>query len=179
VRVEAPRPFSPRLGARTAFRIAPLLRPNPVYRRLAAWLQGAPRSLRLVTAAERRGKQALFGCRMCGQCALPVTAYACPMTCPKGLRNGPCGGVAPDGGCEVHPTERCVWVVAHERAAATGRIDDLTRLQRPVDQRLRGSSSWVHYWLGHDEGLWTEPDPGPDPALHSHRVDLGIPRVGR
>jgi hypothetical protein len=93
---------------------------------------------------------------MCGQCALPVTAYACPMTCPKQLRNGPCGGVAPDGSCEVYPGMRCVWLIAYERADAEGRVGDLRRLQRPIDQRKWGQSSWVNYWLGEDEGLWTD-----------------------
>ena len=69
------------------------------------------------TRAERFVKHRLFGCRMCAQCALPSTAYTCPMTCPKQLRNGPCGGVSPEGNCEVYPELRCVWVVAYERAA--------------------------------------------------------------
>lgn len=172
----APHPVRPRIGARAAYLIAPLVRPHRVHGLLAAWLERNPRVLRLFTTAERRSKEALFGCRMCGQCALPATAYACPMTCPKKLRNGPCGGVAPDGGCEVHPAQRCVWVVAHERAEATGRTADLELLQRPIDQRLRGSSSWVNYWLGRDEGLWTD---GDRPPLHRAPVELGMPQVRR
>jgi hypothetical protein len=115
---------------------------------------------------------------MCGQCALPATAYACPMTCPKQLRNGPCGGVGPGGDCEVYPGERCVWLVAYERAEATGHTADLGLLQRPVDQRLHGSSSWVNYWLGRDEGLWAAPGPTP-PPVHRNLVQLGMPRVPR
>ncbi len=159
------RPFRPRLTARASFALAPLLRPNAAYRAVAARLERAPRALRLFTALERRGKEALFGCAMCGQCALPVTGYACPMTCPKELRNGPCGGVAPNGDCEVHPGVTCVWVTALERAEEAGHADDLMRLQRPVDHRLTGSSSWVSYWLGRDEHLWSAP------------VDLGMPRM--
>ena len=34
--------------------------------------------------------------------------------------------------------------------------DDLRRLQRPIDQRKWGESSWVNYWLGRDEHLWTD-----------------------
>ena len=41
---------------------------------------------------ERWIKGPLFGCRMCGNCLLQETAFICPMECPKGLRNGPCGG---------------------------------------------------------------------------------------
>ena len=90
---------------------------------------------------------------MCGQCALPATAYACPMTCPKQMRNGPCGGVNMDGGCEVYPEMRCVWLMAYERAEAEGRVADLRRLQRPIDQRKWGESSWINYWQGRDEAL--------------------------
>ncbi|OZM75948.1 methylenetetrahydrofolate reductase C-terminal domain-containing protein [Pseudonocardia sp. MH-G8] len=172
-----PRPVRPRVTARTSYRIAPLVRPNRLYRAIAARLERMPRALRLFTGLERRSKEALYGCRMCGQCALPATAYACPMTCPKQLRNGPCGGVAPNGDCEVHPGERCVWLIAYERAAATGHESDLALLQRPIDQRLRGTSSWVHYWLGRDEGLWT--DAAPRESVRRAPVELGMPQVPR
>ena len=85
--------------------------------RVALWLESDPRLYGAFTRAERFVKNRLFGCRMCAQCALPSTAYTCPMTCPKQLRNGPCGGVTPEGNCEVYPDLRCVWVVAYERAA--------------------------------------------------------------
>jgi methylene-tetrahydrofolate reductase-like protein len=172
-----PHPVGPWITARTAYRIAPFVRPNGLYRRLAARLQRLPHVLRVFTAAERRSKEALFGCRMCGQCALPATAYACPMTCPKQLRNGPCGGVAPNGDCEVYPGERCVWLIAYERAEATGHTADLDLLHRPVDQRLHGSSSWVNYWLGRDEGLWTDTTGPAPPSVHRAPVGLGIPHV--
>jgi hypothetical protein len=48
--------------------------------------------------------------------------------------------------------------MAYERADEEGRIGDLRRLQRPIDQRKWGQSSWVNYWLGEDEGLWTAED---------------------
>lgn len=153
-----PRPVRPRLSPRATYALAPLLRPNPVYRRVASWLERHPRAGRWFTGAERRSKEALFGCRMCGQCALPATGYACPMTCPKQLRNGPCGGVAMNGDCEVHPGTRCVWLISWERAEEAGRTVDLTLLQRPVDHRAEGSSSWVNYWQGRDEDLWTADD---------------------
>jgi hypothetical protein len=133
-------------------------RRNPVWYAVAVLLLRNPPLYRVFTEIERFTKARLFGCRMCGQCALPVTAYACPMTCPKQLRNGPCGGVGADGSCEVYPGMRCVWLIAYERADAEGRLDDLRRLQRPIDQRTWGQSSWVNYWLGEDEGLWTSED---------------------
>ena len=61
-----------------------------------------------------------------------------------------------DGSCEVFPGQRCVWLMAYERAEQDGRVGDLRRLQRPIDQRKWGQSSWVNYWLGEDEGLWTD-----------------------
>ena len=141
----------------------------PVWPALAKALRSSPAIYGLFTRVERFSKHELFGCRMCGQCALPVTGYACPMTCPKQLRNGPCGGVNPDGGCEVYPDQRCVWVMAYERAASENKIQDMRRLQRPIDQRKWGQSSWVNYWDGEDEGLWTADDElrviNPDPML--------------
>jgi len=153
-----PRPYVPRLPARLNYLLHHLLTPNRVNRRLARWLETHRRTGQAFTAAEKAVKERAFGCRMCGQCALPATGYACPQTCPKQLRNGPCGGVSPDGACEVHPELRCVWVVAYERAEAAGHVEDLSLLQRPVDHRLTGSSSWVNYWQGRDEGLWADPE---------------------
>jgi Methylene-tetrahydrofolate reductase C terminal len=163
----SPRPAAPRLGAGLLYRVQRLLAPNPFYRRLARWLEAARPARRIFTAGERAAKSRLFGCQMCGQCTLPVTGYACPMSCPKQLRNGPCGGVGADGSCEVYPELRCVWVVAWERAASQGHVADLRLLQRPVDQRERGRSSWLNYWQGRDEGMWIDAGellPVPAPA---------------
>ena len=130
-------------------------RRNPLWYGVGLLLLKVKPMYAVFTRLERFTKDELFGCRMCGQCALPVTGYACPMSCPKQLRNGPCGGVGVDGGCEVYPNMRCVWLMAYERAAAEDRVGDMRRLQRPIDQRKWGQSSWVNYWLGEDEGLWT------------------------
>ena len=143
-------------------------RKNPVWYAAALALQKAPPLYRTFTEIERVVKHRLFGCRMCAQCALPVTAYACPMTCPKQLRNGPCGGVCPDGSCEVYPGMRCVWLIAYERADAEHRVADMRRLQRPIDQRKWGQSSWVNYWLGEDENLWSTEEE----ALHAPTLQV-------
>jgi hypothetical protein len=156
---DAPRPVNPRVSARSLYLLHHLMEPNAGYRRLAAWLEAVPWLRRLFTAAEKGVKQEIFGCRMCGQCSLPATGYACPMTCPKQLRNGPCGGVGADGRCEVYPSMRCVWLVAFERAESQGRRGDLLRLQLPIDHRVWGQSSWIRYWQGRDEELWTDIDP--------------------
>ena len=69
---------------------------------------------KIVEAGERVWKGALFGCRMCGNCLLQETALICPMECPKGLRNGPCGGSTPEH-CYVDETRPCVWFKIYER----------------------------------------------------------------
>lgn len=153
--MDGPRPTQPRWTARRLYRMQRVLAPNGFYRWLGARIESSPRLYASFTTAEKKVKKGVFGCRMCGQCALPATGYACPMTCPKQLRNGPCGGVGADGSCEVYPELRCVWVVAYERAKEEGREQDLGRLQRPVDHRMRGQSSWVNYWQGRDAGLWS------------------------
>jgi Methylene-tetrahydrofolate reductase C terminal len=153
--VASPVPVHPRLGVRLSYRLQQVLRPNAGYRRLAARIENQGEARALFTQAERITKETAFGCRMCGQCALPVTGYVCPMGCPKELRNGPCGGVGADGSCEVYPDRRCVWVDAYDRVAAADRKDDLRLLHRPADHRRWGQSSWLNYWQGRDEELWT------------------------
>jgi hypothetical protein len=92
---------------------------------------------------ERGVKGLLFDCRMCGQCALGSTGLSCPMNCPKSLRNGPCGGVRPDGSCEVEPAMRCVWVEAFEGSRRMPGGDAILAVQKPVDHRLWGRSAWL------------------------------------
>lgn len=67
---------------------------------------------------------------------------SCPMNCPKTIRNGPCGGVRDNGMCEVKPDMRCVWV---EAVAGSQRMKktDIKEIQVPVDNILKGSSSWL------------------------------------
>src|SRR5438445_13897697 len=100
---------------------------------------------------EHAVKEPVWGCKMCGQCVLHSTGMTGPMTCPKTLRNGPCGGVRADGTCEVDPTMRCVWLKATERAERLpwwgSHIDDL---RPPVDNALTGSSSWINLISGRD-----------------------------
>jgi hypothetical protein len=115
-----------------------ILRLAPVWRKL-----GHARLERPVAAFERGVKGLLFDCQMCGQCALSSTGMSCPMNCPKNLRNGPCGGVRANGHCEVKPEMACVWVQAWE---GSKRMDDGAKIldvQKPVDNRLKGRSSWL------------------------------------
>ena len=93
--------------------------------------------------SERQVKGFLFDCQMCGQCALSATGMSCSMNCPKNLRNGPCGGVRANGHCEVKPDMKCVWVAAWEGARAMGGGMSILDVQRPVDNSLKGTSSWL------------------------------------
>jgi hypothetical protein len=99
---------------------------------------------------EHAVKGPVFGCRMCGQCVLHSTGLTCPMNCPKTLRNGPCGGVRADGGCEVIPAMRCVWLKAHERSRRLPWRPDLSELRPPVDATLEGTSAWRNLVTGRD-----------------------------
>jgi hypothetical protein len=104
---------------------------------------------RVVIAAERLGKGPLFDCRMCGQCVLHSSGMTCPMSCPKNLRNGPCGGVRPDGHCEIIPEMACVWVQAWERSKRmSGARSGLSELLPPLDRRLEGTSAWLNHFSG-------------------------------
>ncbi|MDY0087240.1 MAG: methylenetetrahydrofolate reductase C-terminal domain-containing protein [Coriobacteriia bacterium] len=60
-------------------------------------------------------------CQMCGDCVLDLTGGICPVTtCPKGLLNGPCGGMW-NGMCEVLTDRECTHVRIQRRLAAQGR----------------------------------------------------------
>jgi hypothetical protein len=112
---------------------------DPLLRRI-----GYDRLERPAAAIERQIKGLLFDCRMCGQCVLSSTGLSCPMNCPKNLRNGPCGGVRPDGHCEVKPEMRCVWVAAFDGSRRLGQTRDaILAVQTPVDNRLWGRSAWI------------------------------------
>ncbi len=113
------------------------------------WLRPGGMVERAFVAGERLTKGPIFDCRMCGQCILHQTGMTCPMTCPKELRNGPCGGVRPDGRCEVKPEMTCVWLEAWERSKRMPRFGgDILRLQPPVDRSLQDTSAWINEIVG-------------------------------
>ncbi len=92
---------------------------------------------------ERNVKGFLFDCQMCGTCILGDSGMSCPMNCPKTLRNGPCGGVRPDGCCEVKPEMRCVWVAAWEGSRQMRDNDRIQKVQPPVAHHQKDSSAWL------------------------------------
>jgi methylenetetrahydrofolate reductase (NADPH) len=87
-------------------------------------------------------KGPLFGCRMCGNCLLQETAFICPMECPKGLRNGPCGGITPEKNCYVDESRKCIWYAIYKRALKTGRDKKLLEVLPPLDWNKVGTETW-------------------------------------
>jgi methylenetetrahydrofolate reductase (NADPH) len=111
---------------------------RPVARRI-----GFDRVARPVAAVERAVKGLLFDCKMCGACTLTATGMACPMNCPKRVTNGPCGGVRPDGTCEVDPEMPCVWVEAWNGAQRM-RLATIPAMPNPaIEHHDFDRSSWA------------------------------------
>lgn len=117
----------------------------PMFRRVG-FLQDAMAPLEEIT------KGWMFNCQMCGQCILHSTGMTCPMNCPKNLRNGPCGGVRPNGHCEVIPDMPCVWVQAWERSQKMSFYShEIQLIQPPVNRGLQNTSAWVNMAKGADK----------------------------
>jgi len=72
-------------------------------------------------------------CSLCGECMLATTGGLCPVTlCPKGLLNGPCGGVK-DGKCETDPDLDCVWILIYKKLKSQNREKELKKIREPRD----------------------------------------------
>jgi methylenetetrahydrofolate reductase (NADPH) len=117
-------------------------------RALMVWVDRRPRLAAALERVELGIKKPVFGCEACGNCVLGHMEYVCPETCPKHMRNGPCGGTHL-GRCEV-VDRPCIWVSVYHRARSSGRVDDLQVYIPPPDRSLRGTSSWVNYFLDRD-----------------------------
>lgn len=104
-----------------------------------------PLGSRALAMVERWVKGPLFGCRMCGNCLLQETAFICPMECPKGMRNGPCGG-STEAGCYVDPTRPCIWYRIYDRAFKMGREHKLLEVLPPLDWDQVGTETWGDVW---------------------------------
>ena len=123
---------------------------HPVYLRI-----GYERLDRFFLAVEKPVKGFLFDSRSCGQCTLG--GMSCPMNCPKSMRNGPCGGVRPDGNCEVKPDMPCVWVLAWEGNRRMNKHEQAMEfVLPPVDVRLENTSAWLRRVRQHHDH--PEPD---------------------
>ena len=72
-------------------------------------------------------------CSMCGECVLEETGGICPITlCPKGLLNGPCGGMN-KGKCEVDKDKDCAWVAIYKELEKRNQIADFKKIKGPKD----------------------------------------------
>ncbi len=100
-----------------------------------------PLGARLLASVEKMVKGPLFGCRMCGNCLLQETAFICPMECPKGIRNGPCGGSTEEH-CYVDETRPCIWYKIYDRAFKMGREEYLLEVLPPLDWNKVGTETW-------------------------------------
>lgn len=70
-------------------------------------------------------------CSACGDCYLGETTGICPVTCcPKGILNGPCGGVD-EGKCEVDREIDCVWVKIYDRLKERGQLERVREVKSP------------------------------------------------
>jgi hypothetical protein len=76
-------------------------------------------------------------CRACGDCVLYETGGICPVVrCPKGMMNGPCGGVY-EGKCEVEGYKQdCAWVLIYNRLKELDMLD-LYRSYKPSQRQLQ------------------------------------------
>ncbi len=133
------------MSGRTSRRRRPAFYPSVRQRPLA----------RLVTSIERRVKGMVFGCRMCGNCLLFETAFICPMTCPRGLRNGPCRGSSPNR-CFVDPACDCAWLHIYQQAEQRGSLERLLEINAPLDNRRVGCETLLSAYE-----LWRRRNQGP------------------
>ncbi len=105
-----------------------------------------PFKKRVLAKIEIAIKGPLFGCRMCGNCLLQETAFICPMECPKGLRNGPCGGSTPEK-CYVDESRPCIWYKIYERSFQLGREALLLEVLPPLDWDKTGTDAWSDVFI--------------------------------
>jgi len=113
------------------------------------WIDRRPAMAEALEKVELAIKKPMFGCKACGNCVLGEMEYVCPMTCPKSMRNGPCGGTF-NGQCEVIPEQPCIWVKVYETAQAANRVDELKVYIPPRNRALQGTSSFINLFLNRD-----------------------------
>ncbi len=124
-------------------------RSHGLLRPFQRWMVSGGVVERFFVALERVFKGAVFDCCLCGQCVLHRAGMTCPMTCPKTMRNGPCGGVTVSGNCEIAPETQCVWLQAWERSRKM-RVhgDEILGILPPQRRELEGDSAWINEMSG-------------------------------
>jgi methylenetetrahydrofolate reductase (NADPH) len=129
----------------------PAYKPGPLRNTLTSilgWVDKHPAAAHALERIEYAVKAPVFGCQACGNCVLSYTQYVCPQTCPKNLRNGPCGGTL-NGHCEVED-KQCIWVEVYERAKAAGKVEELKTFVPARNMALKDTSSWINYFMERD-----------------------------
>jgi ferredoxin len=77
-------------------------------------------------------------CDLCGDCIQDLFGGLCPVSrCPKGLLNGPCGGVI-NGKCEVGQDIDCIWDLILKRLKKSRQLDKLRKIVGPKDWSKSG-----------------------------------------
>jgi len=106
----------------------------------------------LIHSIEKLGKDYMYDCKDCGDCALQYTEYICPESqCPKGQRNGPCGGTYKSI-CEVKD-QNCIWARIYDRAKYSKKEKNILNHSPAIkDNSLNETSGWANFWLGIDFG---------------------------
>lgn len=88
-------------------------------------------------------------CSLCGKCVLNETAGICPVTlCPKGLLNGPCGGMK-NYKCEVDENMDCAWVKIYERSVVQGTLGDIKAIAKPKDYSVKKPAMTLKFTGSH------------------------------
>jgi methylenetetrahydrofolate reductase (NADPH) len=105
---------------------------------------------RLARWLEKEAKHLGYACQDCGDCSLAECGFLCPVAgCPKGMRNGPCGGSF-DGRCEVDDRE-CFWIRVYQRLRHEGQSESLSGGPVVVYHAdLKNTSAWANFYLGRD-----------------------------
>jgi len=147
-----------------------------MFRTMCAWLDRRPSLARSLERAETMVKVPVFGCQECGNCVLGSMQHVCPQTCPKQLRNGPCGGTN-SGQCEVIPEQACIWVKVYERAKAANEVESLKVYIPPPDRSLKGTSAWINYFLNKDSRPGHPKDGAPGPPIEKAEVEPSKTKV--
>jgi methylenetetrahydrofolate reductase (NADPH) len=119
----------------------PVLTPGRRWQPPFSPFKKVPFGQRWLISTEKLVKGPLWGCRMCGNCLLQETAFICPMECPKGIRNGPCGGSTPEH-CYVDETRPCMWYRIYERSFRMERQEKLLEVMPPLDWEKVGGETW-------------------------------------
>ncbi len=113
-------------------------------------LDKSPAASHVFEKLEHAIKWLTNNCQGCGDCSLAELAFLCPEAdCPKGMRNGPCGGSF-DGICELQDRE-CLWMKVINRLDKDGELEKL-KTSEPIyfDASLQDTSSWINFYLGRD-----------------------------